>query len=329
VRERRRVARGADTLSDGHEARLAEDVAYYLTQQPRQLPSWALYDQLGSALFEAICHLPWYRVRRAELALLAAHGSEILDACPSVIELVELGPGSGEKLQKLVEVGWARPSLRIHLVDVSSGALDHAERRLSTLPDVQVVRHQASYEDGVASIGRGGRGAGAILVLFLGSNIGNFDRPATEAFLRSVRRALLPGDAFLVGADLIKPERDLLLAYDDPLGVTAAFNLNLLYRLNRELGGDFAIERFFHRARWNEEHSRVEMHLVSRAAQRVRLPAAALDFELAEGETIWTESSYKFRPGDLASHLDGTGFTVVRQWINAADRFALTLARAV
>ena len=203
MRERRRIARDVDASSDGHEERLAEDVSYYLTLHPRQLPSWALYDQLGSALFDAICFLPWYRVRRTELAMLAAYGGEIVAHCPGISELVELGPGSGEKLQKLVERGWPDGAPRIHLVDVSSAALEQAERRLSATAAAGVVRHQASYEDGLEAVARGGRAPGGMLVLFLGSNIGNFDRPALEAFLRSLRRALVPGDLLLVGADLV------------------------------------------------------------------------------------------------------------------------------
>ena len=167
-----------------------------------------------------------------------------------------------------------------------------------------------------------------MLALFLGSNIGNFDPPGADAFLRGIRSALVRSDVFLIGADLVKPERDLLLAYDDPLGVTAAFNRNLLVRINRELGGDCDVEAFSHRAIWNAAESRVEMHLVSRRCQRVRIPAAHLEFELADGESIWTESSYKYRPEDVARMLERAGFRLMEQWIDAEDAFALTLVEA-
>jgi len=156
----------------------------------------------------------------------------------------------------------------------------------------------------------------------------------SEAFLRGVRASLRRGDALLVGADLVKPERDLLLAYDDPLGVTAAFNRNLLVRINRELGGDFDVDQFFHRAVWEPGPSRVEMHLVSRIPQRVRIAAAGVEaagegeFVFAEGETIWTESSYKYRPEEIVLNLERAGFRLLKQWSDGADGFALTLAEA-
>jgi len=177
-------------------------------------------------------------------------------------------------------------------------------------------------------------------VLFLGSNIGNFDRPGAEEFLRGVRAGLRRGDALLMGADLVKPETQLLLAYDDPLGVTAAFNRNLLVRINRELGGNFDIGQFAHRAAWAPQASRVEMHLVSRVSQRVRIgaqgartdnangPVDLVDIAFGEGESIWTESSYKYRPDELVLNLEQTGFRLLKQWIDEDDGFALTLAEA-
>ena len=163
-------------------------------------------------------------------------------------------------------------------------------------------------------------------MVFLGSNIGNFDPPGTDALLRSVRAALGAGDALLLGTDLVKPEAELLLAYDDPLGVTAAFNRNLLVRVNRELGGDFDVNQFSHRAVWNAPASRVEMHLVSRSRQRVQVRASRIDITFDAGESIWTESSYKYRIDDLAPMLDRAGFQVIGQW--QEDGFALTLAEA-
>ena len=310
-------------------AQFALDVEYYLAQQPRQLPSRYLYDPLGSALFDAICHLPWYRITRAEIRLLAGHGRAIFDAWKQGDTIVELGGGNGDKLVTLVEAGRrGATSLDLHLIDVSANALSTSARVLSALGRVRVVTHEAPYEIGLEDVRRERFGAGRMLALFLGSNIGNFDPPGADAFLRGIRSALVRSDVFLIGADLVKPERDLLLAYDDPLGVTAAFNRNLLVRINRELGGDCDVEAFSHRAIWNAAESRVEMHLVSRRRQRVRIPAAHLEFELADGESIWTESSYKYRPEDVAHMLERAGFRLMEQWIDEEDAFALTLVEA-
>jgi dimethylhistidine N-methyltransferase len=319
----------------GHDNQFASDVEYYLTLKPRQLPSRYLYDSLGSALFNAICELPWYRITHAEIGLLARHGREILAHAGLLrrpARLVELGPGDGTKLRTLLEASRGRDHgsaevghLELHLIDVSATALEQASHSLSTLDDVEIVKHQATYETGLGEIARSG---GPTLVLFLGSNIGNFDRPATDAFLRSVRAGLAQGDDLLLGADLVKPERELLLAYDDPLGVTAAFNRNLLVRINQELGGDFDVDGFRHRALWNRRESRVEMHLVSRRRQRVRIPSARIDVTMKEGETIWTESSYKYEPDELAVLLARAGFRTVERWLSSEERFLLTLARA-
>ena len=319
------VASGASPASLERKA-FADDVAYYLRLDPKQLPSRYFYDPLGSALFEAICHLPWYRITRAEQRLLAAHASEILERFPSLSTIVELGPGSGEKVSLLVRAARSTASLTVHLVDVSSAALDLATRTLNA-HDVKVERHQASYEAGLEALSRHHRGR--TLVLFLGSNIGNFDPPGAAEFLRAIRRALRPDDALLIGADLVKPERDLLLAYDDPLGVTAAFNRNLLVRVNRELDADLDIDAFEHRAIWNAAESRVEMHLVSTRSQRVRIEASRLDLTLEDGETIWTESSYKYRAKRIVAMLGHAGFREIQQWVDAPDAFALTLVEAV
>ena len=213
-------------------------------------------------------------------------------------------------------------------MDVSKLALDTASRALSAFDGVRVVTHQAPYEVGLEEVSREGFSGGRSLLLFLGSNIGNFDPPGADAMLRLIRAALAPGDGFLIGADLVKPERDLLLAYDDPLGVTAAFNRNLLVRINRELGADFDLDGFAHRAVWNRDASRIEMHLVCTRSQHVRVPAAGIEFVMNEGDTIWTESSYKYRPDDLMAMLERTGFARPRQWIEPAAQFALTLVDA-
>jgi len=289
------------------------------------LPSRYLYDELGSSLFEAICRLPWYRVTRTEQALLSTHAGAIISRLRPVSTVVELGPGSGEKLNTLM-TAWPERDVTVHLVDVSPAALDQAATVLAARPSMRVVAHQATYEEGLSAVGRSDDAAGQTLVVFLGSNIGNFDQPGTDSFLRHARTTLGSGAALLLGTDLVKPESELLLAYDDPLGVTAAFNRNLLVRVNRELGGDFDVKQFLHRAVWNARESRVEMHLVSRLRQRVQVRAAGLDITFEAGESIWTESSYKYRIDDLAPLLDRAGFRVTGQW--QEDGFALTLAEA-
>jgi L-histidine Nalpha-methyltransferase len=304
----------------------ASDVEYYLTLEPRQLPSRYLYDALGSALFDAICELPWYRITRAERGLLDTHGRAIFAQSAPLSRIVELGPGNGTKLLTLIEAGRRGPApVHLHLIDVSAKALDQASQALAALDDVEIVKHQMTYENGLREVARSGV---RTLVLFLGSNIGNFDRPGADAFLRAIRAALDPGDDLLVGADLVKPECELLLAYDDPLGVTAAFNRNLLVRINRELGGDFDVDAFGHRAVWNRDESRVEMHLVSRRRQRVRIPCAHIDVIMKEGETIWTESSYKYEPDELSALLERAGFRPIERWLADEERFELTLVRA-
>jgi L-histidine N-alpha-methyltransferase len=319
--------KAAASRADRDVAGFAEDVHFYLSQRPRQLPSRYLYDPLGSALFDAICHLPWYRITRAESSLLAAHAPEILSIVDPVARIVELGPGSGEKLAVLLGARAPRPAaLDVHLIDVSKTALEAAARALSAIDGVRVVTHEATYETGVDDVSRAAAGGGGTLTLFLGSNVGNFDPPSADALLRHVRMCLRPGDALLLGADLVKPEQDLLLAYDDPLGVTAAFNRNLLVRVNRELGGDFDLDAFAHRALWNAEDGRVEMHLVSRRAQRVRVAAAGIDIALGLGESIWTESSYKHDEADVRRTLARAGFMTRALWIDEDARFALTLA---
>jgi dimethylhistidine N-methyltransferase len=310
--------------TSGDTRAFAEDVAYYLTQSPRQLPSRYLYDGLGSSLFEAICRLPWYPITRAEQSLLEAHYKTIFSRLSFVSTVVELGPGDGEKLVTLMG-GQAEREVTIHLVDVSAAALEQAAAAVSSQYALPIVLHQATYEQGLSEVRPDS--SGRMLVLFLGSNIGNFDPPGADAFLGGVRAALRPGDALLLGTDLVRSETELLLAYDDPLGVTAAFNRNLLLRVNRELGADFDIMRFAHRAIWNAPESRVEMHLVSLDRQRVRVTTSDTDITFEVGEPIWTESSYKYRINDVGAMLERSGFHAIGQWTD--NNFALTLAEAV
>jgi L-histidine Nalpha-methyltransferase len=302
--------------------RFALEVGEHLRRTPRQLPSKYLYDELGSSLFEAICRLPWYRVTRAESALLARHARDILAPLDRPLSVAELGCGSGDKLATLIE--HAKEDVEaVHLVDISTAALEMAVRRIEPLRVLEVVAHRDSYEEGLERLQRR-RGDGALLVLFLGSNIGNFDPPAARALLANLRRSLRPGDALLLGTDLAKPERELLLAYDDPLQVTAAFNRNLLRRLNDELGATFDLDGFAHRAVWNQAHRRVEMHVVSRWRQTIQVPASDIEITFEPGDSIWTESSYKYEPASVVDDGLRAGFTGSTQWVDGREHFALT-----
>jgi L-histidine Nalpha-methyltransferase len=301
----------------------AAEIAEYLQRQPRQLPSKYLYDALGSALFEAICYLPWYRITRAESALLARHAREIFAGVRQPLTLAELGCGSGEKLALLLEQGEAACG-DVHLIDMSLEALDRARHRLRAVRLDTLHTHALGYEDGFRRAVARRRTGMPLMVLFLGSNIGNFDPPAAQALLRGLRAQLCPGDCLLLGTDLAKPERELLMAYDDPLQVTAAFNRNLLRRINDELGGTFDLDAFTHRALWNADDSRVEMHLVSQTRQTVHIRAAALTVTFRAGESIWTESSYKYEADTVRLAGIDAGFRSARQWIDDDARFAVT-----
>lgn len=319
------------TTTERYVEEFAAEVRRDLALVPKQLQSKYLYDALGSSLFDAICRLPWYRITRAESTLIARHAAAVVGALGQKdgATIVELGCGSGEKLVLLAEALQAiEGSARVHLIDVSSQALEHTEQRLTALQHVSVVGHQSTYQDGLRRAVAAREGTGPMLVLFLGSNIGNFDAPAAIGFLRRIRLALAPGDQLLLGADLVKPERELALAYDDPLGVTAAFNKNLLVRINRELGGTFDLGAFEHRAVWNPADQRIEMHLESRVAQSVQIAAAGVTVGFTRGERIWTESSYKYEPQQIQRMGVDTGFTTREQWIDGEARFALTLFAA-
>ncbi|WP_437721737.1 L-histidine N(alpha)-methyltransferase [Sorangium sp. So ce861] len=314
--------------------RFMADVRSGLKASPKYLSPEYFYDALGSHLFEAICQLPWYPLTRAERALLERHAEEMVAPFGDGASIVELGCGSGEKLALLAAPLCRRvPRLCVHLVDVSETALDLSRRTLGRLPRVETSAHRARYEEGLAraaarrAVDARGDG-GAVLVLFLGSNIGNLAPAAAAVFLAGVRGALRAGDGLLLGADLVKPAADLLLAYDDPLGVTAAFNKNLLARVNRELGATFDLRSFEHRAAWNAEASRVEMHLVSRRRQSIRVGALDLEVAFDEGESIWTESSYKYTPDEVVRMGERAGFRCYEQWIEPVGRFSTTLLLA-
>jgi L-histidine N-alpha-methyltransferase len=309
----------------------ARDVLRDLALAPKQLQSKYLYDALGSSLFEAICRLPWYRITTAERRLLEQHATAIVRSiwqkADTVPLIVELGCGSGEKIVILAEALQQTGGRgRIHLIDISPQALEQSERTLGRLRHISVVGHRETYEVGLRQAAAAREPGQPMVVLLLGSNIGNFDTPASHEFLCAIRGALAPGDALLLGTDLVKPEPVLQLAYDDPLGVTAAFNKNLLVRMNRELQADFDLDRFAHVAVWNRAARRVEMHLESACAQQVRIAGHIVEFEA--GERIWTESSYKYEPSEVDEMGRAAGFVTSKRWIDEDARFALSLLTA-
>jgi len=299
------------------------ELAETLAREPRQISSKYFYDELGSALFEAITRLPWYRITRAEIAMLARHGRDIFRPLRRPATLAELGCGSGEKIAVLVGAA-GEPFPLIQLVDISQAALDTARYRLQAIGVHDIVTHHAAYEQGLMRAIERRPPEAALVVLFLGSNIGNFAPSAGRDLLSRIRRSLRGGDALLLGADLVKPERELLLAYDDPLKVTAAFNRNVLRRINDELGGNFDLAAFTHRAAWNAAAQRVEAYLVSECAQHISIPGAGVELDLPEGEAIWTESSYKYEPGQVMAEGLAAGFSGGEQWIDQDAKFALT-----
>ena len=304
----------------------ATDVRDGLTKYgQRELPSKYLYDEVGSQLFEAICLLPEYGLTRADTRLLQRHALDMVSRMPTPTHVAELGSGSGKKTRAILQALARRRRVFYYPIEISQAALAACEKELGQLDFISLVGYEKSYLDGLRAVAARREAGEHLCVLFLGSTIGNFDRPAADDFLRQVRRELESGDSLLLGTDLEKDVSLQLLAYDDPVGVTAAFNLNLLGRLNRELGGNFRLREFRHLALWNQQERRIEMHLQSRRRQQVEIPGAALFLRLEEGETIWTESSHKYHPDEPAALAERNGFRQIAQWIDDEWPFAQNL----
>jgi L-histidine N-alpha-methyltransferase len=304
----------------------AADVRAGLTRSgQKELPSKYLYDNVGSALFEVISHLPEYGLTRADERLLRRHADEIVDRVAGPVAVAELGSGSGKKTRWLLEAFCRRQRTSYYPVEISRSALVMCERELSDIDAISIVGFEREYLDGLLEVAAYRKSGQRLFVLFLGSTIGNFDRPAGVKFLAEVRRILEPGDSLLLGTDLEKPSAQLLAAYDDELGVTAAFNLNLLARVNRELGADFDLREFAHQAKINREARSVEMHLLSNRRQIVSIPAAEVVVEFREGETIWTESSHKYSADEIIEMARNSGFRCETQWIDEQWPFAENL----
>lgn len=291
----------------------------------KELPSKYLYDSVGSALFEVISVLPEYGLTRADERLLRRHAYEMVERLPSPVIAAELGSGSGKKTRWILEALGRRQQTYYCPIEISSTALAMCERELGDLDAISIVGFEREYLDGLQEVAARREDSEHLLVLFLGSTIGNFDRPAGNRFLREVRRILRAGDYLLLGTDLEKPIPQLIDAYDDPLGVTGAFNLNLLARINRELDGNFRLPYFEHEARYNAEARSVEMHLRSRIRQTVSIHRAEVTVTFEEGETIWTESSHKFSRQEISTIAREAGFRCEQQWVDQEWPFAENL----
>ncbi len=304
----------------------AADVRNGLTKPgQKELPSKYLYDEVGSKLFEVISLLPEYGLTRADQRLLQRSAREIVDRLPGDTVVAELGSGNGMKTRSILEAFCRRRHTSYFPIEISPSALAICRRDLADLDSISIVGFEREYLDGLLEVAARRRADQRVLVLFLGSTIGNFDHPADIAFLRKIRNTLKCGDVLLLGTDLEKPADRLIRAYDDSLGVTAAFNLNLLARVNRELDADFPLEHFEHVARFNTETRSIEMHLRSLRVQRVTVARAGFSVTLNRGETIWTETSHKYSLAEVEALAQGAGFRRETQWVDAEWPFAETL----
>ena len=304
----------------------AEAVHAGFTAAQKYISARYLYDDLGSALFEAITLLPEYGLTRADARLLRTHAGDIAQHLDMISDVAELGSGNGKKTRHVLEALHRRnQTLCYRPIDVSQAALTACERQLEDVCGIRPIC--SDWMDGLDQIARARQHEGRLLLMFLGSSIGNLNRSAIPQFLRDLRNHLLPGDYFLLGADLVKDVNQMLAAYDDPTGVTAAFNLNLLGRINRELHADFDLRTFVHEVRWDDADRRIEMHLLSCRNQRVYLRSVDLAVDFQAGETIWTESSHKFTQRELDEYARSSGFQAVIAWVDQEWPFAEVLWR--
>jgi L-histidine N-alpha-methyltransferase len=304
----------------------AADVRAGLTKKgQKELPSKYLYDPVGSGLFEVISVLPEYGLTRADERLLRRNAYDMVSQPPLPTIVAELGSGTGKKTRWILEALCSRRHISYCPIEISRSALDMCFRELGDIDSVSIVGFEREYLDGLLEVAARRQEGQHIMVLFLGSTIGNFDRPAGAQFLKQVREILGEGDSLLLGTDLEKPIPQLLKAYNDDLGVTAAFNLNLLARINRELDANFTLHRFEHVAGYNPAARSIEMHIRSLCRQTVEIPAAEFSVTLLEGETIWTESSHKYSQEEVFDLAREAGFRCEAQWIDNEWPFAENL----
>ena len=307
---------------------LAEDVRKGLSAEPKRFLPKYFYDELGSQLFDAICLLPEYYLTRAENEILQRYADEIAASVEGQKTLVEMGSGSASKTRLIIEALLRSQSeLMFMPVDISATALESSSRiLLQSYPRLRIEAFAADYFAGLAELGKKPRGR--TLALFLGSNISNFDLDEAHRFLRAMRNVLNRGDALLLGADLKKDPAMLEAAYNDALGVTSAFNLNVLARINRELGGSFDLHAFRHRAFYNEAAGRIEIFIESLQEQTVRIEKLDLEVQFEAGELIHTENSYKYDIAGIATLAEATGFERSRTWFDSQERFSSNLLLA-
>ena len=305
-----------------------ESVLRGLGDRPKTLPPRLFYDRRGSELFEAITELDEYYPTRTEDAILERHAKAIVSAVGERIALVEFGSGSSRKTRRLIEAALARQErLAYYPIDISRAFLrDSSESLLQEYPRLDVRALAGEYFDVASALPAA---QNPRLVLFLGSNIGNLAHGEATEFLRRIRSGMTPDDRLLVGTDMVKDASVLEAAYDDSKGVTARFNLNLLARINRELGGEFDLDRFRHAAPYDTANGRVEMRLVSLVDQKVRIDALDREFVFAAGEAIVTEWSQKYTPESVADLCAGAGLEIAESWSDARGWFTEWLIKPV
>lgn len=305
---------------------IAEDVWEGLNARPKRLPPKLFYDAEGSRLFDEITETPEYYPTRTERAILQRYAGEIVGAAGTNLTLIELGAGSASKTRALITALLRRQMrLEFHPVDVSPAALQGALTSLNgDFPRLHVRPIVADYSQGLPELREL---PGPRLVLFIGSTIGNFEPEEARLFLQRVRQSLQPGDAVLLGFDMVKDALVLHDAYNDRRGVTACFNKNVLARINRELDGEFELDTFDHVAFWNPEMSRIEMHLKSRVDQTICVRDLGESFHFVRGESIHTENSYKFSQKSIDLLLGRSGLKPEKSWSDAKGWFSVVLAR--
>jgi L-histidine N-alpha-methyltransferase len=305
-------------------AAFGRDVRAGLTRTPKRLSCAYFYDREGSRLFEQICELPEYYLTRAERAILETHANAIVSRLANPITLVELGSGNAAKTRLLIEALLRRQQTLCYTpIDICRPVLEGSSLQLlDSYPALDVVAVAAEYHDGLRHLRTVGRGK---LILWLGSNVGNFDRSDAGRFLQQVRDTMAGEDRLLLGVDLRKDRAILERAYDDAQGVTAQFNLNLLARINRELGGHFDVRSFRHRAVYNDEVGRIEMYLDSLDSQQVAIDGLGLTVSFTAGEAIHTENSYKYSFTEMNALAASADLRVEQRWLDPDSRVALNL----
>jgi L-histidine N-alpha-methyltransferase len=305
-------------------ARMIGDIREGLTAKPRRLPPKYFYDEAGGRLFERITELPEYYLTRAEGSILRAIAGPLI-ASLRPRDLVELGPGSCEKVRVLLDALGETAGVRYVAVDVGRDGLTQAATKLADdYPSIDVHAVVADFERHLSSLPPP---SGRRLLIFFGSTIGNFDPPARRIFLAELRGLLGPGGRLLLGVDLVKDRTTLEAAYDDATGVTAEFNRNVLRHVNRLVDGNFEPKNYRHHAFYNVEASRIEMHLVATVPQRVTLKRLPLTLDFDEGDGIWTENSYKFTREGTEAELAEAGLELDEWFTDAERRFGLVLCR--